>query len=139
MGAGCCGVYMNKTIVVCVSMAALLVINGWGAQQEKNASQIIPFSSPPGDVIKAMSFNIRVDTFLDGFDSWGNRKQLVFDTLTDDAADVMGLQEALDHQVVQIQQALPQYGHYAVGRNDGKQKGESCAIFYRKEDRKSVV
>jgi endonuclease/exonuclease/phosphatase family metal-dependent hydrolase len=123
---------MNKQVVICAAMVWLIMGSGI-AQQEKNTSQIIPFSSPQGDVIKAMSFNIRVDTFLDGFDSWSNRRQLVFDTLTDDAADVMGLQEALDHQVSQIQQALPQYGHYAVGRNDGKQKGESCAIFYRKD------
>ncbi|OHB74682.1 MAG: hypothetical protein A2Z25_09420 [Planctomycetes bacterium RBG_16_55_9] len=80
-----------------------------------------------------MSFNIRVDTFLDGPNRWASRKELVFDTLVDNAPDVIGLQEALDHQVCQIQQALPQYAHYAAGRNDGKQKGESCALFYRKD------
>jgi endonuclease/exonuclease/phosphatase family metal-dependent hydrolase len=114
-------------------MTALLIVGDCDAQQEKNASKIIPFSSPPTDIIKAMSFNIRVDTFLDGFNSWSNRRQLVFDTLMDNAADVVGLQEALDHQVRQIQHALPQYSNYAAGRNDGKQKGESCAIFYRKD------
>ena len=80
-----------------------------------------------------MSFNVRVDIFLDGFNRWNNRKQLVFDMLADNVADVIGLQEALDHQVRQIQQALPQYSHYAAGRNDGKRKGETCAIFYRKD------
>lgn len=80
-----------------------------------------------------MSFNIRVDTFLDGLNRWNNRKQLVVDLLAENAADVIGLQEALDHQVRQIQQALPQYSHYAAGRNDGKRKGESCVLFYRKD------
>jgi len=80
-----------------------------------------------------MSFNIRVDTFLDGLNRWSSRRQLVFDTLADNVADVIGLQEALDHQVRQIQQVLPQYSHYAAGRNNGKRKGESCAIFYRKD------
>lgn len=80
-----------------------------------------------------MSFNIRVDTFLDMFNRWDNRKQLVFDVFADHAPDVVGLQEALAHQVQQIQQALPQYAYYAAGRNDGKLEGESCAIFYRKD------
>lgn len=80
-----------------------------------------------------MTFNIRVDTILDGSNRWNNRKELVFDTIAKNGADVIGLQEALDFQVRQIQQALPQYANYAAGRSNGKQKGESCAIFYRKD------
>jgi endonuclease/exonuclease/phosphatase family metal-dependent hydrolase len=111
----------------------MLIMAGCGGQQQKSTSRIIPFLSSTAGVIEAMSFNIRVDTFLDGPNRWNSRRQLVFDTLADNAADVVGLQEALDHQVRQIQQALPQYSHYAAGRNNGKQKGESCAIFYRKD------
>lgn len=81
-----------------------------------------------------MSFNIRTGTaFWDGVNSWGNRKQMVVDVMASNAADVFGLQEALDYQVENIQKGLPQYGSYAAGRGDGKSKGESCAIFYRKD------
>ena len=81
-----------------------------------------------------MTFNIRVGTaWWDGWNSWNNRKQIVIDTLTDSAADVIGLQEALDFQLEHIQRALPQYSGYAVGRSNGKQKGETCAILYRKD------
>lgn len=122
---------MIKRFVNCAAAVVLLIVCHCSAQQVKNVS--IPFSLPSADIIKAMSFNIRVDTFIDGFNGWDFRKQLVFDTLQKHAADVMGLQEALAHQVRQIERALPQYGSYAVGRNNGKQKGESCAIFYRKD------
>jgi endonuclease/exonuclease/phosphatase family metal-dependent hydrolase len=121
---------MNKKIVI-YAAATLFIVGCCSAQQAKGVS--IPFSSPSANIVKAMSFNIRVDTFLDGFNGWDNRKQLVFDTLKIHAADVMGLQEALAHQVQQIQQTLPRYNHYAAGRKDGREKGESCAIFYRKD------
>jgi endonuclease/exonuclease/phosphatase family metal-dependent hydrolase len=79
-----------------------------------------------------MTFNIRTATaWWDGANCWDRRRQIVVDTLADNAADVIGLQEALDFQVEQIQQALPQYCGYAVGRSDGERKGESCAILYR--------
>jgi endonuclease/exonuclease/phosphatase family metal-dependent hydrolase len=122
---------MNNKIVFCAAAAALLITGHCDAQQARGVA--IGFSLPSADIVKAMSFNIRVDTFLDGLNGWDNRRELVFDTLKNHAADVIGLQEALDHQVRQIQQSLPRYNHYAAGRNDGMQRGESCAIFYRKD------
>ena len=124
---------MKKTYVINLSLLIILIMSGCGVSQQINTAKVIQFSSSEPGVIKAMSFNIRVDFFLDGPNRWNGRKQLVFDILRDNAADVIGLQEALDHQVRQIQEALPQYSHYAAGRNDGKRKGESCAIFYRKD------
>ena len=124
---------MKRTAVIGVLSIFLFMMEGCGGSQQIKTSRNIQFSSSPPGVIQAMSYNIRVDTFLDGLNRWNNRKYLVFDTLEDHAADVIGVQEALDHQVRQIQQALPQYDCYSAGRNDGKQKGESCAIFYRKD------
>ncbi len=83
--------------------------------------------------ITAMTFNIRVDTILDVLNRWSNRRQVVVDILTNDAPDVFGLQEAMHSQVEQIQKALPQYKNFAQGRDDGNLKGETCAIFYRKD------
>ena len=50
----------------------------------------------PSDVISAMTFNIRVDTLLDGFNRWNNRKEKVVDVLARNGADVIGVQEALE-------------------------------------------
>jgi endonuclease/exonuclease/phosphatase family metal-dependent hydrolase len=88
----------------------------------------------PKDAVKVMTFNIRVAVpFLDGFNSWGARKDIVLDTISDERADVFGLQEALDSQVDYIQNALPQYANYSAGRDDGKEDGEACPIFFRKD------
>jgi endonuclease/exonuclease/phosphatase family metal-dependent hydrolase len=111
----------------------LLILSGCGGQK-KLVFRDVQFSSGQSGVVTVMTFNIRVGTaFWDAGNCWGNRKQIVVDTLIDNAPDVIGLQEALDFQVEHIQQALPKYSRYAVGRNNGKQKGETCAIFYRKD------
>lgn len=124
---------MRTSTVIGLSLTISFIMGGCGGPRQTSTIRSIRFSPSPPGVIEAMSFNIRVDTFLDGLNRWAGRKRVVCDTLADHGADVIGLQEALDHQVRQIQQALPQYGHYAAGRNDGKLKGESCAIFYRKD------
>ena len=46
---------------------------------------------------------------------------------------VKGLQEAVKAQVDFLQENLPDYAYYGVGRNDGKESGEFMAIFYKKE------
>ena len=102
-------------------------------EQKEIVSKDIQLSPAQDCTARVMTFNIRVDTHLDLLNSWNSRRQIVIDILVDNDADVIGLQEALSHQVRQIQQALPQYSNYAAGRNNGSQKGESCAIFYRKD------
>ncbi|MBL7214539.1 MAG: endonuclease/exonuclease/phosphatase family protein [Phycisphaerae bacterium] len=98
------------------------------------ASRTIQFNpSQRTEEVKVMTFNIRVDTILDGWHRWKQRKYMVADTIKSNAADIIGLQEAEEKQLRLIQQAMPQYNKYAVGRNDGRSKGETCAIFYRKD------
>lgn len=111
----------------------ILLIAGSGCGHKEMEPINIQFPDVKDGVVKAMTFNIRVDTFIDGFNRWANRKQRVIDTLANNSPDVIGLQEALDKQVMHIQTALPQYARYAAGRNDGDKKGESCVIFYRKD------
>lgn len=102
-------------------------------QQERIALREVAFLSSEAGVYRVMTFNIRYGTADDGANSWPYRKDLVFDLLAEYGGDVMGLQEALAFQVREIQQALPQYAHVAVGRDDGKKAGEMCAIFYRRD------
>ena len=110
-----------------------LILTGC-AQQKKIISRDIRFPSPQMGVVKAMTFNIRVGTaWWDGANRWSKRRQNVVETIKRNSADIIGLQEALDFQLEHIQQALPQYSTYAAGRNNGRQKGEACPIFYRKD------
>ena len=124
---------MNKLNGLFFSVTALLILNGCYGWQEDIVQRELYFSSPKAAEVKVMTFNIRANNVLDSLDSWYFRKQTVFDIFTDHTADVIGLQETRYSQLQQIQQTLPQYSYYAVGRYDGMQSGESCPIFYRKE------
>jgi len=81
--------------------------------------------------LQVMSFNIRYGAADDGENRWENRRQMVFDVVGDNHPDVVGLQEALRFQIDEIRKALPAYGEIGVAREDGKTKGEYCAILYR--------
>ena len=102
-------------------------------EQKEIVAADIQFTPDRTCVLRVMTFNIRVDTLFDGLNTWSSRRRIVIDTMADNSADVIGLQEAKNHQVRQIQQALPLYSNYGAGRNDGDKKGETCAIFYRKD------
>ena len=124
---------MKKMCKICFQVMVLLILSSCGGQQDMIIFRNIQFPPFLTGIVKTMTFNIRVDTIFDVSNRWKNRKQLVFDILKDNAADVIGLQEARNGQFQQIQQALPQYAAYSAGRSDGKQRGESCPIFYRKD------
>ncbi|OHB54332.1 MAG: hypothetical protein A2Y07_02710 [Planctomycetes bacterium GWF2_50_10] len=120
---------MNKIIIPCLSFW-LLIIMGIGAQ-EAGADTLRSLQKTA--TIKVMTFNVRVDTFLNGSNGWKGRGPMVCDVFTKNMADVIGIQEALENQVEDIQRSVPQYSNYMAGRSDGKKKGESCAIFYLKD------
>jgi predicted amidohydrolase YtcJ/endonuclease/exonuclease/phosphatase family metal-dependent hydrolase len=83
--------------------------------------------------LTAMSFNIRYGTANDGENRWPLRRDFLIELLREQAADVIGLQEALDFQIDEITAALPAYGVIGVGRDDGGRKGEYAAILFRRD------
>ncbi len=82
--------------------------------------------------IKVVTFNIRYGTANDGENSWEKRKEILFQLLMEQKADVVGLQEALRSQLDEIQNRFPFYAELGVGREDGKTEGEYSAILYLK-------
>lgn len=126
-----------KNKILFISIAIITSFLSGCNQQNKIKSREIQFSSGQEDCIKAMTFNIRTGHawWLDGwtFNQWNNRRNIVIDTIAENAADVIGMQEGIDFQLQQIQQAMPQYSKYSTGRIDGKSSGETCAILYRSD------
>ena len=80
------------------------------------------------EVCHLMTFNIRYNNPGDGDNRWGMRREAVAEFLRDQKADVVGLQEALPDQLADLAAALPAYERIGVGRDDGKGRGEHCAI-----------
>ena len=83
--------------------------------------------------IDALSFNIRFDNPKDGENAWQNRKEMVGQWVKSESPDVIGLQEALRHQIDDIKKVATAYSEYGVGRDDGKSRGEYCTILYLKK------
>ena len=83
--------------------------------------------------IDALSFNIRFDNSNDGENAWPKRKEMVGQWVKSESPDVIGLQEALRHQIDDIKKIATAYSEYGVGRDDGKSRGEHCTILYLKK------
>jgi endonuclease/exonuclease/phosphatase family metal-dependent hydrolase len=83
--------------------------------------------------LNVMTFNIRLDTPVDSFNTWSNRKEFAAACIDFYETDIVGLQEVIHHQLDDLKHFLPEYGALGVGRYDGKTKGEYCAIMYRKD------
>lgn len=90
-------------------------------------------SAPQQNEVRVISYNIRYMNDKDGDNSWKFRKQASINMVNEEQPTVFGLQEAVKAQVDFLQENLPDYAYYGVGRNDGKESGEFMAIFYKKE------
>lgn len=79
-----------------------------------------------------MTFNIRYNEPKDGVNAWANRKTKVADVIRFHKADLIGVQEAQNNQLKDLETLLPDFAWRGVGRTDGREDGEYSAIFYRK-------
>ena len=80
--------------------------------------------------LHVMTFNIRLNTASDSLNAWPYRKDNVASQILFHDVHLLGVQEALHNQMVDLKERLPQYKYIGVGRDDGKEKGEYSAIFY---------
>jgi endonuclease/exonuclease/phosphatase family metal-dependent hydrolase len=91
-------------------------------------------AQPAGrEPLTVMTFNIRYGTAKDGENDWAARRQLLFDVVREQDADLIGLQEALAFQIDEIVAAVPGYAVVGVGRDDAARRGEYSAILFRKD------
>lgn len=79
------------------------------------------------------SYNVRYDSPNDAGNLWADRSPVVAALLRFHDFDVLGTQEGLKNQLDDIAKALPAYAYHGAGRDDGKDKGEHAAIFFKKD------
>ena len=77
-----------------------------------------------------MTYNIRYDNLHDEENNWLKRKDAVISIFQKYSPSFIGTQEGLKHQIEYINGLLKRYDYVGVGRDDGKSKGEFCAIYY---------
>lgn len=83
------------------------------------------------DPIRVMSFNIRYGTAADGPNHWDRRKEFLAETIRAFDPDLLGTQETLAFQRNYLAERIEGYEGFAAGRDDGKERGEMAALFYR--------
>lgn len=97
----------------------------------EGATAVEAATSPLGDgePIKVMTFNLRYGTADDGANAWAHRHDLVAAVITAFAPAILGTQECLAFQRDFLHEVLPAHVVVAVGRDDGVEAGEMCALF----------
>ena len=88
------------------------------------------FGTIVGQTARMITYNIRYANPNDGDNIWENRKGKLAGLINYYEPSFLGIQEGLLHQVEYLDSCLSEYEYIGVGRDDGKQKGEYCAIFY---------
>ncbi|MCF6222116.1 MAG: endonuclease/exonuclease/phosphatase family protein [Flavobacteriaceae bacterium] len=91
-------------------------------------------------VVKIMTYNIRMDNPDDGENAWPNRKENLTNQILYYGADVIGIQEGLEHQVHYLDANLESFKRVGVGRADVKESGmgEYSAIYYNSKKYKKL-
>ena len=83
-------------------------------------------------LLSVMTFNIRYGSADDGPNAWEHRKDTVVNAIRAYAPDIVGTQECLQFQAQYLDDALPDYEHFGVGRN-ANGTGERMEVFYKTE------
>lgn len=86
----------------------------------------------PADV-RVMSFNIRYGTANDGENHWDRRRDFLVETIQAFDPDLLGTQETLGFQRDYLAKKLVDYETLGVGRDDGRERGEMMALFYKRD------
>jgi endonuclease/exonuclease/phosphatase family metal-dependent hydrolase len=79
-----------------------------------------------------MTFNVRYGTANDGENHWEKRKDFLIETIKAFDPDLLGTQETLGFQRDYMAEKLGQYDVLGVGRDDGRERGEMMALYYKR-------
>ena len=81
------------------------------------------------------SFNLRYVNRGDAErgNGWDQRCPWICSFIRFEAPALIGTQELYQSQIEDMEPLLPEYGHIGVGRDDGADKGEHSAIWYRRD------
>ncbi|HVR44292.1 MAG TPA: endonuclease/exonuclease/phosphatase family protein [Thermoanaerobaculia bacterium] len=103
-----------------VALAISLLLAGCGSQP-----------APAEEAsLRVMSFNIRFDNPGDGENAWPHRRDVVASQIRSHGADLVGVQEALEHQLADLEALIPDFARFGSGRT-AELGGEFSAILYR--------
>ena len=109
-------------IVLLAAVGAVSITSFLGAAESESSTDV-----------KVMSYNIRYGTANDGENHWEKRKEFLAETIKATNPDLLGTQENVAFQRDFLAEKFADFEVLGVGREDGKEKGETTAIYWRKE------
>lgn len=92
---------------------------------------LLPSNAKEKCPLNVATFNLRMDTPIDGENAWEHRKEMVKSLVLFHEFDLFGTQEGFKHQLDGILET-GKYAYVGKGRDDGEDAGEHSAIFYNK-------
>lgn len=96
---------------------------------------ILLFAAFPAEAqLKIMSYNVKYANENDGENSWSKRKDHLASQIKFYEPHIFGVQEALHNQLEFLKTEMSGYEYFGKGRDDGAQKGEFSAIFFKAEN-----
>lgn len=110
-----------KKYFLALSMLAMVTAFLSGCKSEKPTQFVLA------------TYNIRNDNQSDANNGngWATRRDYVCQLIQYHGFDIFGTQECKYNQLEDMKERLPGFDYIGVGRDDGQQKGEYAAIFYR--------
>jgi endonuclease/exonuclease/phosphatase family metal-dependent hydrolase len=95
-------------------------------------SWTLPEKTSKDSGINVMTFNVRYDNPEDSLNNWKYRKENAANAIRFYDIDILGTQEVLHKQLLDMKSLLPEYEVIGVGRKDGKEQGEYSALWFKK-------
>lgn len=94
---------------------------------------VLTTSAHANNAVTVMSYNVRCGSCEspENINYWKKRKYFVAHLIKTHNPDIIGLQEAELNQVEDLVEMLDDYSWIGVGRDDGRDKGETTAILFR--------
>lgn len=124
---------MRRLLIALATLALAGCVFAGAVPVARERAAAPPARPAAAEPIRAMTFNIRLDTPSDGANAWPNRRELVAALIRHEAPDILGMQEVLLGQKRDLEAALPAYAMLGVGRDDGREAGEFSPLAYRRE------
>lgn len=82
--------------------------------------------------LKLITANLRYDKPDPGDSNWQVRREAIAGWISQEQPDILGTQECLAHQMLDLHRRLPEYQSIGSDRQ-GNGRGEYCAIFYHSQ------
>lgn len=111
---------MQLNLWLIVSLLGVLSVVGYAVHAQK-----------PENGLLMATYNIRYYTEKDGENAWPHRRERLVNQLMSHQPSIIGMQEVLHAQLLDLRQLLPaHYAYVGVGRDDGATLGEYAPIWY---------